>query len=919
MRFTYSLTTILVYVTLCAGCTAMAQNKQFTFEDVMKFNHLEDPEISWYGDRVAYSLQKDRGDGKVVVTSLENDAKWEIERGFNPSLSRDGLWVAAFIEPPAQKKYNPYLNDDDVPPQGMALLNAENGELDEFENVTGFSFSNDSRWIVYQKGEQDDIEDQTSRSEYGSPLHLHELGTDQTEQIDFVKDYSIDSTSTWLVYSVVDTTGQENGLYARNLDDGGEPVAIHEGPDRRYTNLTWHDGSMQLGFLESQVDEVNEETGPATLRVWDGNQQNQQVLTNSEDAPAGWLIPSHANLNWSNGGERLFFGYQPEEMFRLARTEEEDGDPEDFDLYDFDTILEEKGLDVWHWRDPKIKTHEKQTWQRRRDHTYTAVHHLDRNETVALADEEMRNVRPAERGDVALGFDNKPYRMLRTWDGTFFDFYVVNLNDGSRERVVNELRGFNANISPGGKYVTFYEYPDWYLYSVTDQTIINLTDELEVPFYNEDHDRIFPAQGYGVAGWTEGDETVMIYDKYDIWAFDTNGGHPQRITGGYGRDNQIRLRIQDLDPEADYFSDGETLFLSAFNDQTKQYGFYEGSVGGSGVSPYIKGDFRYRFIEKAPGMDRILYTRESYTEYPDLWIADSQVRGNRKISDANPQIEDFAWGEAELIEWKSIDGEPHQGVLIYPGDYDPDQTYPVFIYYYERYSQRLHHFNEQVLNHRPNIPQYTSDGYAFFMPDVWYTDGQPGYSATKSIVPGVHKLIEMGVADPDAIGIHGHSWSGYKTANIITETDIFAAALAGAPVSNMTSAYSGIRWGSGLARQFQYEQTQSRIGGSLWDKRDLYIENSPVFQADRINTPLFQWFGDEDGAVPWEQGIELALALRRLDKDSWFLQYRGEPHHLQQYPNKLDFSIKMKEFFDHYLKGEPMPEWMEEGRPYRGD
>ena len=179
-------------------------------------------------------------------------------------------------------------------------------------------------------------------------------------------------------------------------------------------------------------------------------------------------------------------------------------------------------------------------------------------------------------------------------------------------------------------------------------------------------------------------------------------------------------------------------------------------------------------------------------------------------------------------------------------------------------------------------------------------------------------MIDMGVADPKAIGLHGHSWSGYQTAFVVTQTDIFACSIAGAPVSNMTSAHSGIRWGSGLARQFQYEKTQSRIGGSLWEFPERYIENSPVFFADRIQTPMLIMFGDEDGAVPWYQGIELYLALRRLEKDCIFLQYRGEPHHPQKYANKLDYSIKMKEYFDFYLKGKPAPDWITKGVPYRG-
>ncbi len=190
--------------------------------------------------------------------------------------------------------------------------------------------------------------------------------------------------------------------------------------------------------------------------------------------------------------------------------------------------------------------------------------------------------------------------------------------------------------------------------------------------------------------------------------------------------------------------------------------------------------------------------------------------------------------------------------------------------------------------------------------------------AVDALVPGVEKLVEMGVEEPGAIGLHGHSWSGYQAAYVVTRTDVFAAAVAGAPVANMTSAYSGIRWGTGLARQFQYETGQSRIGGSLWDSLDLYIENSPVFFADRITTPLLIQFGDEDEAVPWWQGIELYLAMRRLDKPVWFLQYRGEPHHLKKAPNQLDYSLRMKEFFDHFLLGAPAPAWLA-GEPYRGD
>ena len=258
------------------------------------------------------------------------------------------------------------------------------------------------------------------------------------------------------------------------------------------------------------------------------------------------------------------------------------------------------------------------------------------------------------------------------------------------------------------------------------------------------------------------------------------------------------------------------------------------------------------------------------------------------------------------------------GAVIKPGNWNPRKRYPVLVYYYRFFSQRLHEFNDPSVNHRPSFPIYASDGYVVFLPDVRFEVGRPGLAATKSVVPGVQQLIDVGIADPDRIALHGHSWSGYQTAFIVTQTDLFATAIAGAPVANMTSAYSGIRLGSGLARQFQYERTQSRIGASMWESLDEYIENSPVFFADRIETPMLILHGDVDDAVPWEQSIELFLAMRRLGKETVFLQYRDEPHHPQTYANKLDWATRMKEWVDHYLKGTPAPTWISDGVPYQG-
>ena len=161
----------------------------------------------------------------------------------------------------------------------------------------------------------------------------------------------------------------------------------------------------------------------------------------------------------------------------------------------------------------------------------------------------------------------------------------------------------------------------------------------------------------------------------------------------------------------------------------------------------------------------------------------------------------------------------------------------------------------------------------------------------------------------------GQSWGGYQVAYLITQTNMYAAAWAGAPVVNMTSAYGGIRWESGMSRQFQYERTQSRIGGTLWEKPDLYIRNSPLFHLPKVQTPVVIMANDADGAVPWYQGIEMFTDLRRLGKPVWLLQYNGEAHNLVKRENRKDISIRELQFFDHYLKGAPAPVWLEKGVP----
>ncbi len=934
---------LLPFLVLIVGTAALAGDRALTFQDLMKFRQIRTPVISHQGDWIAYQLEPDRGDGEVVVRSVDGSAVFRIERGAEAILSSDSGWVVARVLPTQEErdKAAGKKDDKDKPKNGMALLRTSDGSVETFERVKSFAFSEDGLWLAYQRYKEEEEEDgeegeeevggekeqeepaeegeeekePENKENLGTTVVLRRLAGGEEFELPFVTAYAFDEPGSYLAYAVAGPEGEDNGLFVRRLQDDAAEGKLHRKKKGRYSALVWAEESSRLAFVAA-VDDEDNEPGPGDVWMWQGGERKPRKLAASRVAPDGWFVPSKNELRWTKDRARLFFGFKPDE----EDDEEEESDEETpFDPYDVEALLEERGVDIWHWNDPRIIPNQKKRWDEEKDRTYRAVVHVGSGVVVPLADLDLPDVEPSENPGAVLGTSDLPYLKEITWDGWYRDVFHVSLADGSRKEVVRRLRNESASLSPEGRFVAYYDDGHWHLYDSESGDTRNLTEGLPVPFANEDHDYPQPAPGYGMGGWVEKDSALFIYDKYDIWQFPTDGGKPFALTAGRGRLEYTIYRVVDLDDERDYLEAHERLFLTGYHDRKKTWSFQEGRVSKPSVTVILEGDKRFRFVARAEDAERILYTRESYQEFPDLWVADLDLSAPKKLSDANPQIVDFAWGSAGLVEWTSADGIPLQGVLIKPGNYEEGKRYPVLVYFYRFFSQRLHHFNEPVINHRPSFPLYASNGYAVFLPDVRFEVGRPGLSAVKALVPGVQKLVDLGIADPDAIGLHGHSWSGYQAAFVVTQTDLFAATVAGAPVSNMTSAYSGIRLGTGLARQFQYEQSQSRIGGSLDAALPRYIENSPVFFARHVNTPLLIEFGDVDEAVPWQQGIELYLALRRLGKNCIFLQYRDEPHHLKKYPNKLDYSIKMKEYFDHYLKGAPAPEWMTDGVPYRGE
>jgi len=582
-----------------------------------------------------------------------------------------------------------------------------------------------------------------------------------------------------------------------------------------------------------------------------------------------------------------------------------------------DSLMDKAVYDLWHWQDTKIMPQQKIEAGRDRNRSQLAIYQLSTNKWVRLGSDSLQQITVSDDGRRALASNSLEYAVQQMWGEGGSDAYLIDATTGARTAIAKKLR-FAAQLSPGGGYITYFDNGQWHTYATaTGKRAVITANVPGIKFQDEEFDSPDVPPPYGIAGWTTGEKRVLVYDRFDVWEIDPTGAAaPRSMTDGEGRRTATVFRLLDLDAEDRFVDPSAPVLMRAVEETTKNSGFYRDRVGGDTKPERIVMAARnFGGLQKARKAEQYLMTQQTFREFPDLWTG-SAIAGTAKISDANPQDAEYPRGSVEIVSWLNSDGIPLQGLLFKPEGFDASKQYPMVSYYYEKLSDGLHNYVAPSGRNNVNPLVYNSLGYLVFMPDIVYTDGQPGPSAAKAIIPGVQSLIAKGFVDPRRLGITGQSWGGYQTNYLITVTNMFAAAVPNATVVNMTSAYGGIRWASGIARSFQYEHTQSRIGGSLWQYPERYIENSPLFRLDRVTTPVLFMANDNDGAVPWYQGIEFYVAMRRLQKEAYMVVYNGDEHNPTKRANQKDIDKKMQEFFATKLLGAAPAPWMVKGIPF---
>lgn len=916
---------LMIFLFITVVITLNAQKIPLSHDVYDTWYSISNRTVSEDGKWITWEKNPQQGDSWLYVYNTDKRETDSVFCGYRASFSPGCKYLVYMIKPTysetRQAKVKK-LKQDQMPKSNMVIRVLDTGKRYNFEKVKSYSLpESGSLWMAFlfekknenKSPEKSNNENQGEKQKQassgkqaeakGTELVILNPVTGKEFRYNDVTEYVVarDGRSISFLQDIQDTTKIDTYKVFQFNTEKETLALLFEGKGS-LEKLSCDKSGELLAFMYT--------SDTSKIKVFDlflSKSGNSAVKIPVQGLPDGWVLSRDTTVSFSEDRTRLFFGTAPAPV----------KEPED-------TLLDEEKykLDIWSWNDDVLQPMQKKQLNREKKRVWLAVYHIDRNRMIQLATKDMPDIVLLQKGnnDIALGSSNIKYRKLISWDANnYADYFIVNVETGQKSLILEKAPS-RVIISPSGKYVLYWNIDEkqWISYSVASGTKKAITTDIPYPLYDEISDIPSPPSPYGIAGWMDDERYVLVYDRYDIWKADLTGTEkPVCLTNSFGRSKNLTFRYVRLDRDAEFINRKELLYLSAFDNTTKESGFFTAKYPGPGEPvKLVMGKCSFQGgLTKAKKADILLWQKGSFEEYPELYFSDMKFSEPVKISITNPQQSKYIWGSVELVSWKSFDGKELQGLLYKPENFNPAGKYPMIVYFYERSSDGMYSYIAPAPSASTiNRTFAVSNGYLVFVPDIVYNIGYPGQSCYDAVVSGVQSLVERySFIDREHIGLDGQSWGGYQVAYLVTRTNMFACAFAGAPVVNMISAYGGIRWATGMSRMFQYEMTQSRIGGTLWEKPLHFIENSPVFRIPEINTPLLIMHNDNDGAVPWYQGIEFITALRRLGKPAWMLSYNDEEHNLGKRPNRKDLSIRKMQFFDHYLKGAPMPYWMKNG------
>ena len=856
------------------------------------------------GQFIAYTVVPQEGDGMLFIRNLNTNVDFKIPRGSQIVFSEDGNYLFGKVKPfysETRKAKIEKKKADELPKDSLFIYHLQTANLEKIASVKSFQIPSKSNGaIVYLLDKKGDI------NKEGSELIIYNLKTFFKHTLKQISQYAFNPNGQQVIAYQVSNKGNNAKVILANVQDTSYRVL--SGGIYSATGFAWDDFGLQAAYYVEK-----DSTSKALQKNYQLNYfklgMDSSIIaltTNHSSIPTEYVFGADKKLQFSQSGEFIDLGIQPILPIK------------DTSLPEFERV----SLDIWHYADNQLQPMQLKNLETTLKSTEKVLYHTMKNSAVYLGKINDKNIIIGKEGDGswAIATIDSTDEASFQWQGfTKKDIFAINTLTGEKHLIHKNWKGSVLSISADGNKLIYYEEQEkkYYCFDFKSNKKQVIAKDIRYSLFDEENDMPDDPNAYGIVKWMDDHRHLIVYDKYDLWLVDADAMEASIILTN-GRSTGTIFRFNETDEKRKALALNDILLLRGFNEKDKSESLSVLDIQQKQVNLIQSFDMHISNIVSNKNTKNLLVLKEDESHAANMFVyqLNKSKQNPVAIAQLNPQQSEYNWLTSEIVTWKAYTGKKVEGILYKPEDFDSKKKYPMIVFFYERNNQTLHNYIPPTpTGSRLNISFFVSRGYLVFVPDIWYKTGYPGQSAYDHIVSGTRALIQKGFVDSTKIGLQGQSWGGYQIAYLITKTNMYAAAWAGAPVVNMTSAYGGIRWGTGMNRQFQYEKTQSRIGATLWERPDLYLKNSALFELPKVHTPLVIMSNDADDAVPWYQGIEMFTAMKRLNKKVWMLVYNNEFHNLVERKNKKDIQIREQQFFDHFLKGAEMPVWMSKGVP----
>lgn len=889
-------------VFLCMKTSAQKKELDHTVYD--SWQSIRETSFHPQGKYIIYAIVPQEGDGRFIIRNVKTGNELSIARATQAVFTENGEYLVAKIKPSFVETRKAKIDKkkaDEMPKDSLVIVELATNTIQKIPSVKSFQLAEHGNdMMVYLKDKKGDI------NKEGSDLVMRDLSSAKEKTFSNISQYLIHPKAMGVVMYQVKTKQKESQILLATIADTNTKILTKQ--VYTATNFIWDEEGKQLAYLVEKDSADKALQKNYYLAYYTPSLETAISIfdKSNKTIPTNYTIGGDRKMKFSKSGNKLEFGVQPILPIK------------DTSLPDFDRV----SVDIWHYNDPIIQPAQLKALESTLKSTELVFLNTQNKNTIYLGKIKDRDLMTTAEGDGAIAFAtiDSSYLLASQWQGfSLKDIYAIATNDGKRKLIQKEWKGNLMSASYDGNALLYYDEPQkkYFAYNAITGKTIQIAKDIKNSLFDEENDLPDDPNAYGIAKWMDNNQEVLLYDRYDIWLVDVNGiNASKRLTNG--RMNKIISRFVETNTERKTLAKNATILIKGFSEVDKSELISTLNLADGAINLINQLPMHFTTIVGAAHSNDIAVMQEDEVKSPNLFLYTlaATKQNPSSIATINTQQANYNWMSSQIVKWKAYTGKMAEGVLYLPENFDAKKKYPMIVYFYERNNQTLHNYLAPAPTpSRLNIPFFASRGYIVFVPDIWYKTGFPGQSAYDYILSGTRAMIQKGFVDSTKVGLQGQSWGGYQIAYLITKTNLYAAAWAGAPVVNMTSAYSGIRWGPGISRQFQYEKSQTRLGASLWERPDLYIKNSPLFSLPNIKTPLVIMSNDADDAVPWYQGIEMYSDMKRLNKKVWLLVYNNEAHNLVERRNRKDIQIREQQFFDSYLKGAPMPEWLSKGVP----